>query len=72
MNVAFELRIYDQPSFEQVGKIISKAVGMYQNELFDELYVCYNHHVNSLSSEVRVEQMLPIADLDPTNQKVMC
>lgn len=34
MNVAFELRgLEDQPSFDQVGKIISKAVGMYQNEL---------------------------------------
>ena len=70
MNVAFELRgLEDQPSFDQVGKIISKAVGMYQNELFDELYVCYNHHVNSLSSEVRVEQMLPIADLDPNESE---
>ena len=38
---------------------------MYQNELFDELYVCYNHHVNSLTSQLRVEQMLPIIDLDP-------
>ena len=37
---------------------------MYQNELFDELYVCYNHHVNSLTSQMRVEQMLPIVDLD--------
>lgn len=34
MNVAFELRgLEDQPSFDQVRKIISKAVGMYQNEL---------------------------------------
>ena len=38
---------------------------MYQNDLFDELYVCYNHHVNSLTSQMRVEQMLPIIDLDP-------
>ena len=38
---------------------------MYQNELFDELYVCYNHHVNSLTSQMRIEQMLPIIDLDP-------
>ena len=37
--------------------------------IFDELYVCYNHHVNSLSSEVRVEQMLPIADLDPNESE---
>ena len=66
----YELRgLADQPSFDEVRKIISKTVEMYQNELFDELYVCYNHHVNSLSSEVRVEQMLPIADLDPNESE---
>ncbi|HEW0686839.1 F0F1 ATP synthase subunit gamma [Streptococcus pneumoniae] len=62
----YELRgLADQPSFDQVRKIISKTVEMYQNELFDELYVCYNHHVNTLISQMRVEQMLPIVDLDP-------
>ncbi|HGK1635168.1 TPA: F0F1 ATP synthase subunit gamma [Streptococcus pneumoniae] len=62
----YELRgLADQPSFDQVRKIISKTVEMYQNELFDELYVCYDHHVNTLTSQMRVEQMLPIVDLDP-------
>ena len=62
----YELRgLADQPSFDEVRKIINKTVQMYQNELFDELYVCYNHHVNSLTSHLRVEQMLPIIDLDP-------
>ncbi|HHI5401539.1 TPA: F0F1 ATP synthase subunit gamma [Streptococcus pneumoniae] len=62
----YELRgLADQPSFDQVRKIISKTVEMYQNELFDKLYVCYNHHVNTLTSQMRVEQMLPIVDLDP-------
>ncbi|CIQ00789.1 F0F1 ATP synthase subunit gamma [Streptococcus pneumoniae] len=62
----YELRgLADQPSFDQVRKIISKTVEMYQNELFDELYVCYNHHVNTLTGQMRVEQMLPIVDLDP-------
>ena len=62
----YELRgLADQPSFDEVRKIISKTVEMYQNELFDELYVCYNHHVNTLTSQLRVEQMLPIVDLDP-------
>ncbi|HGD4822469.1 TPA: F0F1 ATP synthase subunit gamma [Streptococcus agalactiae] len=65
MNVSFELRgLEDQPSFDQVGKIIAQAVEMYKNELFDELYVCYNHHVNSLTSQVRIQQMLPIKELD--------
>ncbi|HHU5223364.1 TPA: F0F1 ATP synthase subunit gamma [Streptococcus agalactiae] len=65
MNVSFELRgLEDQPSFDQVGKIIAQAVEMYKNELFDELYVCYNHHVNSLTSQVRMQQLLPIKELD--------
>ncbi|AUO83543.1 F0F1 ATP synthase subunit gamma [Streptococcus agalactiae] len=65
MNVSFELRgLEDQPSFDQVGKSIAQAVEMYKNELFDELYVCYNHHVNSLTSQVRMQQMLPIKELD--------
>ncbi|HGD1188679.1 TPA: F0F1 ATP synthase subunit gamma [Streptococcus agalactiae] len=65
MNVSFELRgLEDQPSFDQVGKIIAQAVEMYKNELFDELYVCYNHHVNTLTSQVRMQQMLPIKELD--------
>ena len=64
----YELRgLADQPSFDEVRKIISKTIEMYQNELFDELYVCYNHHVNTLTSQMRVEQMLPIVDLD-TNE----
>ena len=63
-NHFYELLAWaDQPSFDEVRKIISKTVEMYQNELFDELYVCYNHHVNTLTSQMRVEQMLPIVDL---------
>ena len=49
--------------------LLLSLVGMYQNELFDELYVCYNHHINSLSREVRVEKMLPIADFDPNESE---
>ena len=65
IDLAFELRgLEDQPTFEQVSQIISQSVEMYKQEIFDELYVCYNHHINSLTSQVRVEQMLPIADLD--------
>ena len=58
------VELEDQPSFEEVARIISKSVDMYKNELFDELYVCYNHHVNSLTSQVRMQQMLPITELD--------
>ncbi|EOL42186.1 ATP synthase gamma chain [Enterococcus phoeniculicola] len=65
INLAYELRnLSDQPSFEEVRKIVTMATTMYESEVFDELYVCYNHHINSLTSQFRVEKMLPISDLD--------
>ncbi|HFP9069118.1 TPA: F0F1 ATP synthase subunit gamma [Enterococcus faecium] len=66
INLAYELRnLSDQPSFDEVRKIVNMATTMFQNEVFDELYVCYNHHINSLTSQFRVEKMLLISDLDP-------
>ncbi|WP_127848290.1 F0F1 ATP synthase subunit gamma [Lacticaseibacillus hulanensis] len=66
VDVAYEFRgISDVPTFNEVREIVKTAVSMYDNEVFDELYVCYNHHVNSLTSVFRVEKMLPINDLDP-------
>jgi F-type H+-transporting ATPase subunit gamma len=59
----------DQPSFEEVRKIVNMTVSMYQNEVFDELYVCYNHHVNSLTSQFRMEKMLPITTINPEEAK---
>lgn len=71
ISVAYELRgLSDQPHFNEVKKIVSTATAMYENEVFDELYVCYNHHVNSLTSQFRVEKMLPISDLDPNEAKI--
>ncbi len=65
IEVPFEIRdLGDQPAFEEVRDIVMKAVEMYRNGAFDELYVCYNHHVNALISEYRAEKMLPLTDLD--------
>ena len=70
MNIAYELRgLSDQPTFDEVRKIVNEATEMYKNHVFDELYVCYNHHINSLSSEFRAEKMLPISDLDASEAK---
>lgn len=64
-KIAYELRgLSDQPTFDEVKEIVRSAIQMYNNQVFDELYVCYNHHVNSLVSQYRIEQMLPITDLD--------
>ena len=65
VKVSYVLRgLSDQPTFEEVRAIVTEAVTEYQAEEFDELYVCYNHHVNSLTSQFRVEKMLPIIDIN--------
>ena len=46
-------------------RLFQKLLKCTKMNFFDELYVCYNHHVNTLTSQMRVEQMLPIVDLDP-------
>ena len=62
VKVSYVLRgLSDQPTFEEVRAIVTESVEEYQAEEFDELYVCYNHHVNSLVSEARMEKMLPIS-----------
>lgn len=65
LNVVYERAgISDVPSYDEVLPIVSTAIKMYLNGVYDELYVCYTHHLNSLSSVFRVEKMLPISDLD--------
>ena len=66
INLAYEYRgVSDIPTFNEVREIVKTAVTMFDSGVFDELYVCYNHHVNSLTSAFRAEKMLPISDLDP-------
>lgn len=70
VNIAYELRgLSDQPTFDEVRKIVKAAIQMYETEVFDELYVCYNHHINSISSQFRAEKMLPVSDLDAGEAK---
>ncbi|MGB3160508.1 F0F1 ATP synthase subunit gamma [Carnobacterium sp.] len=69
MNVAYELNdISDHPTFEEVRGIARTATEMYKNAIFDELYVCYNHHINTISFEYRADKMLPLNDLDPAER----
>lgn len=70
VKVSYVLRgLSDQPTFEEVRAIVTEAVEEYQAEEFDELYVCYNHHVNSLVSDARMEKMLPISFEESGQQK---
>ena len=60
-NVGYEYRgVSDIPKFREVRQIVEAIVMMYDSEIYDELYVCYNHFVNTLTSIFRAEKMLPI------------
>ncbi|GAY73808.1 F0F1 ATP synthase subunit gamma [Lentilactobacillus kosonis] len=60
-NVSYEYRgVSDVPTFNEVREIVKTATKMYDNGAFDELYVCYEHFVNRLTSKFRAEKMLPI------------
>ncbi|MBU7501225.1 F0F1 ATP synthase subunit gamma [Lactiplantibacillus pentosus] len=63
LNVAYEYRgVSDVPTFKEVREIVKTVTSMYHNEVFDELYVFYNHFINRLSSGFRSVKMLPISE----------
>ncbi|MFJ8234732.1 ATP synthase F1 subunit gamma [Ureibacillus sp. NPDC094379] len=58
----------DQPSFADVKQIARKAVGMFADGTYDELYMYYNHFVSVISQEVTEKKVLPITDLAPASE----
>ncbi|MDR2975853.1 MAG: F0F1 ATP synthase subunit gamma [Streptococcaceae bacterium] len=61
IKTSYELRgVAEDLSFQQVNEIVTESIKLFTDGVFDELYVCYNHHINSLRSSVRMEKMLPI------------
>jgi F-type H+-transporting ATPase subunit gamma len=54
----------DQPSFADIKAIASKAVGLYENETFDELYMYYNHFISAIQNELVEKKVLPLTDLE--------
>ncbi|MCW6658863.1 ATP synthase F1 subunit gamma [Aerococcaceae bacterium NML191292] len=64
-EVVYEMHdISDRPTFEEVQAIVKKAVDLFKQQVFDALYVCYNHHISAISSQFRADQVLPVTDLE--------
>jgi F-type H+-transporting ATPase subunit gamma len=57
----------DQPSFADIKEIARKAVGMFTDGMYDELYMYYNHFVSAIASEVTEKKLLPLTDLAPAS-----
>lgn len=53
----------DQPAFADIKEVAHKAVGMFTDSTYDELYMYYNHFVSAISSEVTEKKVLPLTDI---------
>jgi len=53
----------DQPAFSDIKEIARRAVGMFTDGTYDELYMYYNHFVSAISSEVTEKKVLPLTDI---------
>ncbi|MGY4842841.1 F0F1 ATP synthase subunit gamma [Weissella cibaria] len=70
-NVAYEYRgVSDVPTFNEVREIVKTVTTMYDNEVFDELTVVYQHFVSRIQNDLRLEKMLPVTtdDMEPTEE----
>ncbi|WP_078378623.1 F0F1 ATP synthase subunit gamma [Sutcliffiella halmapala] len=57
----------DQVSFSEIKDIANRAVSMFADGTFDELYVYYNHFVSAISQEVTEKKLLPLTDIASTS-----
>lgn len=53
----------DQPSFAEIKEIAKKAVGMFADGTYDELYMYYSHFVSAISHEITEKKVLPLTDI---------
>ncbi|MCZ2257541.1 ATP synthase F1 subunit gamma [Sporosarcina sp. G11-34] len=53
----------DHPSFAEIKEIAQKAVGMFTDSTYDELYMYYSHYISAISHEVTEKKVLPLTDI---------
>lgn len=71
VTVASEITgLGDQPSFADIKDIANKAVGMFADETFDEIYLYYNHFVSAIEHQVTEKKLLPLTDIATTSNKL--
>ncbi|MFC4410662.1 ATP synthase F1 subunit gamma [Chungangia koreensis] len=53
----------DQPSFADIKAMTQRAVDLFTDGTYDELYMYYNHYISAISHEVTEKKVLPLTDL---------
>jgi F-type H+-transporting ATPase subunit gamma len=53
----------DQPEFADIKEIASQAVQKFADEVYDELYMYYNHYVSAIQQDLTEKKLLPLTDI---------
>lgn len=61
----------DQPTFVEVAEIVKQTVGAFSESEIDELKLCYNSFISVISQEVKIQQLLPLGDIEQSASNVM-
>ncbi|RKL68008.1 F0F1 ATP synthase subunit gamma [Salipaludibacillus neizhouensis] len=56
--------VADQPEYSDIKNIASTTVQMFEDGLFDEVYVHFNHFISAMSFQVTETKLLPLTDFD--------
>jgi F-type H+-transporting ATPase subunit gamma len=64
MSVVLDIvGVADQPSFTEIKDIASKAVNLFSDGTFDELYMYYTHYVSAIQQDVMDKKLLPLTEI---------
>ncbi|WP_273478141.1 ATP synthase F1 subunit gamma [Ignavigranum ruoffiae] len=65
ITMTFETHnISDYPTFTEVQKVIKEAIEGYNNKTYDALKVAYNHSENIMQTQLRLETILPLGNIE--------
>jgi F-type H+-transporting ATPase subunit gamma len=60
----------DLPNFVDIKDIATKAISLFSDEAYDELYLYYTHYVSAIQQDATEKKALPLTDMDTTTKKV--
>lgn len=71
LHVAYETHnISDYPTYTEVQQVIQKAIGFFNEKVYDSLKVVYNHSENIMTTKPRIETMLPLVSIDYGDEEI--
>jgi F-type H+-transporting ATPase subunit gamma len=58
----------DLPNFADIKDIATKAISLFSDEAYDELYLYYTHYVSAIQQDAMEKKALPLTDMDTTTK----